>query len=96
MSKQLFRDLDLKGNQLRDARAENFETPPAAGKPGRIIYNSTSGQLQVDNGTSFVGGTGGGGGALPTGGTAGQVLTKQSATDGDADWESIVLSGGNA
>jgi hypothetical protein len=46
----------------------------------------------------FVPGTGGdpdtiewqtpaGGGSLPTGGTTGQVLTKQSSTDGDADWE---------
>lgn len=29
---------------------------------------------------------GGGGGSLPTGGTAGQVLTKNSSTDGDAGW----------
>ena len=28
----------------------------------------------------------GGGTGLPDGGTTGQVLTKQSATDGDADW----------
>lgn len=33
--------------------------------------------------------SGGGGPALPPGGTAGQVLAKQSATDGDADWETI-------
>ena len=39
---------------------------------------------------------GGGGGSLPNGGTTGQVLTKQSATDGDADWETIVLDGGGA
>lgn len=31
-------------------------------------------------------GGGGGGGALPTGGTTGQVLAKQSGTDGDAIW----------
>ena len=30
---------------------------------------------------------GGGGSSLPTGGVIDQVLTKQSATDGDADWE---------
>lgn len=30
----------------------------------------------------------------PTGGTDGQVLTKQSATDGDADWETPSVSGG--
>ena len=32
---------------------------------------------------------GSGGPSFPTGGTAGQVLTKQSATDGDADWDNI-------
>lgn len=31
--------------------------------------------------------SGTGGGSLPTGGVVEQVLTKQSATDGDADWE---------
>ena len=31
--------------------------------------------------------SGTGGGSLPTGGVVQQVLTKQSATDGDADWE---------
>lgn len=36
----------------------------------------------------------GGGGSLPTGGTAGQVLTKQSSTDGDADWQTP--SGGSS
>lgn len=30
--------------------------------------------------------------ALPDGGTAGQILTKQSSTDGDADWENPVLN----
>jgi hypothetical protein len=44
-----------------------------------------------------------GGGSLPDGGTDGQVLTKQSGTDGDADWEdatggsslATVTAGGN-
>jgi hypothetical protein len=31
----------------------------------------------------------GGGASLPPGGTDGQVLTKQSAVDGDADWETL-------
>lgn len=38
------------------------------------------------NSTQYAGG-GGGGSSLPTGGTTGQVLTKQSSADGDADWE---------
>lgn len=32
------------------------------------------------------------GGSLPSGGTAGQVLTKNSSTDGDADWSDPVIS----
>ena len=32
---------------------------------------------------------GGGGSGLPSGGTAGQYLVKQSATEGDADWQSL-------
>ena len=39
--------------------------------------------------TQFSGGTGGGGGALPTGGDYPDVLIKQSSTDGDADWDDV-------
>lgn len=40
------------------------------------------------NGTEYAnGGGGGGGGSLPSGGTAGQVLTKKSAIDGDVEWK---------
>lgn len=35
-----------------------------------------------------------GGSGLPNGGTLGQVLTKKSATDGDADWEDPTGGGG--
>ena len=35
------------------------------------------------------GGGGGGGGSLPAGGSTGQVLTKNSGTDGDADWADL-------
>ena len=37
-------------------------------------------------------GSGGGGSGLPDGGTDGQVLTKASSTDGDADWEDPATS----
>ena len=40
--------------------------------------------------------SGGSGASLPSGGTAGQVLTKQSATDGDAAWEDLIIDGGGA
>lgn len=36
---------------------------------------------------------GGSGTGIPDGGTTGQVLTKQSATDGDADWETPTSGG---
>lgn len=46
----------------------------------------TSGNT-IDLPTTFPWAAGSGGGpSLPTGGTAGQILTKQSSTDGDADW----------
>jgi hypothetical protein len=35
----------------------------------------------------------GGGGGLPPGGATGYVLTKQSAADGDADWEAVSGTG---
>jgi len=41
----------------------------------------------------LIGGGGSGGGSLPTGGTTGQVLTKKSSTDGDADWEDPASGG---
>lgn len=37
---------------------------------------------------------GGGADSLPAGGTAGQVLTKNSDTDFDSDWQTVNLSGG--
>ena len=55
--------------------------------------------LTYDHSTGFISlepPTGGSGGSLPPGGTEGQVLTKQSSTDGDADWEAIIFDGGSA
>jgi hypothetical protein len=36
------------------------------------------------------------GGGLPTGGTRGQLIVKQSGTSGDALWENLKLTGGGA
>lgn len=50
---------------------------------------ASSGQVIKWNGSAWApatDATGGGGGSLPTGGTTGQVLTKQSNADGDAGW----------
>ena len=41
----------------------------------------------ADNTKWFVAGSGGGGGGVPDGGDPGQLLIKQSDTDGDATWE---------
>lgn len=60
---------------------------PAAGTPGAQYYASDTDVLSRDNGTTWDDLAPGGGGVLPTGGATGQVLTKQSGTDGDADWE---------
>ncbi len=40
--------------------------------------------------------TGGGAGSLPAGGTVGQLLVKQSLSDGDALWEDLIFSAGGA
>ena len=44
--------------------------------------------------TTATDGVGGAGGGVPDGGLAGQLIVKQSVTNGDAAWESLVLSGG--
>ena len=41
-------------------------------------------------------GVGGGGGSLPSGGIRGQLLVKQSAVNGAALWEDLILSAGGA
>jgi len=70
-----------------------------------INFNSITGEsgygIRDNNGTIEVKSSGGswstistgGGGSLPAGGTTGQVLTKKSATDGDADWETVAGTG---
>lgn len=44
-----------------------------------LVWNATDGKWEP--------GAGGGGSGLPNGGIAGQLLVKQSSTDGDATWE---------
>lgn len=47
------------------------------------------------NGLLSISGGGGVGSSLPAGGTTGQVLTKQSNSDGDADWSTPSSGGGS-
>lgn len=51
---------------------------------GGFLRDEATGALAVSGGA--------GGGSLPAGGTTGQVLTKNSATDGDASWQAPAAS----
>lgn len=76
--------------------------PSGSGYVTQWSIENTTGKMHAryqENGTwtawiEVGAGSGGTGGGLPAGGTAGQVLTKQSATDGDADWEDPSGGGG--
>jgi len=59
---------------------------------GWLIYDRAANGLRYFNGTVW--GPFTGGGALPVGGTVGQILTKNSSTDGDADWADAPSGGG--
>lgn len=59
---------------------------------GWRCYNSADSVMLQFDGTTWV--EAGGGTGVPPGGTTGQVLTKLSATDGDADWEDPSGGGG--
>ena len=69
-------------HNIVDDEAMRLISSPIA---NNIIITDASGQ-GVDSGMSFADIT-----SLPDGGTVGQVLTKQSSTDGDADWETVSI-----
>ena len=52
-------------------------------------YNINEAPYNTNPSTWEGGGSGGGGDSLPEGGTTGQVLTKRSNNDGDADWQNV-------
>ena len=64
------------------ALATLSDVPPDPPAEGQVLVWRTDHWEYEDQ-------SGGGGTGLPAGGTDGQVLTKQSATDGDALWESL-------
>jgi hypothetical protein len=70
--------------------------PAAHNHPLSQISQSgaTEGQAPIWNGTEWAPGTVSAGASLPAGGTAGQVLTKNSGTDGDAIWSDPTGGGG--
>lgn len=78
----------VESNGIYDEFAMRYPTR----KLTQAQYDALSPAQKAENVLYFItdasggGGGGGGGGSLPSGGTAGQVLTKKSATDGDAEW----------
>lgn len=46
--------LDLKNNELLNAKVEVVSALPPVGNAGRVIYNSSTGKFCYDNGTKFV------------------------------------------
>lgn len=65
-----------------DEAAWHYFTPAI----GWMCYDTTAAEQKQFDGTAWVIFASGGGGSLPVGGTVGQVLTKDSSTDGDATW----------
>jgi hypothetical protein len=57
-----------------------------AASAGLVQEISIGSGLSLDSATGVLSATGGGGGSLPSGGLTGYVLTKNSATDGDASF----------
>lgn len=53
MAKKILQNYDFAGNQIIDARVENLASFPTAGKAGRLVLNTTTSALAIDNGTSF-------------------------------------------
>lgn len=46
--------LDLKNNELLNAKVEVVSALPPTGNAGRVIYNSSTGKFCYDNGTEFI------------------------------------------
>ena len=76
----------VNGVDFIDGYAANVITFSATGVFVFEIYTYDNTTFTVNDITRDATGGGGGGGGVPNGGTVGQILVKQSATDGDADW----------
>ena len=78
--------------KISDGGVEFSDTAPDLPSTKPFWYNTTNGNLYVSDKSSpnpqwlLIGGSGG---ALPSGGTSGQVLTKNSDVEGDASWQDI-------
>jgi hypothetical protein len=54
MAIQFVNNVDFNLNQAREFVLENLAADPTAGNIGRLIYNTASSKVKVDNGTAFV------------------------------------------
>lgn len=54
MTKQVYQSYDFNGNQLIGFRVENLASTPSAGNAGRLIFNTTSGELVLDDGSDVL------------------------------------------
>lgn len=75
---------------IRDNGAWVYVTPVEGWK----VYDRTAELFRYFTGTEWAEFVASGGGSVPPGGTTGQVLTKLSGTDGDADWQDPTGGGG--
>lgn len=69
-------DINLGGNELKNARIENVATDPVEKPEGKIIYNTVSKTLKISNGSTWL--------ALGTGGVSGIQKYIQNIGDGAA------------
>jgi len=54
MAIQFVNNIDFNLNQAQEFVLENLASDPTAGNTGRLIYNTTSSKVKVDDGTAFV------------------------------------------
>ena len=53
MAKKILQTYDFTTNQIIDVKLENLASFPTAGNAGRPVFNTTTGKLGVDDGTTF-------------------------------------------
>jgi hypothetical protein len=86
--KKFFVDIDLQTNNAKNLKADTLDitTNLASENAKRIVFYNN--QYYYSNGTTWVNMSGGGSAqnGIPSGGTEGQILAKNTSTDYDALW----------
>jgi hypothetical protein len=76
---------------LTNANTTTVTFPTA--QTGKVVVVNGDGNVNGTSGTSGANGTSGTSGfGVPTGGTSGQILVKNSSTSGDASWKSLAYA----